>query len=126
MGETYMTESSQRNVAVVDDDLAILESLRFLLEIAGHEVGTYDSAIAFLADSAAVPACMVLDQHMPRMTGLELTARLRADGRHIPILLITGAPSPAIVARAAELGIERVLDKPPTEDDLLGFVAAHS
>jgi CheY-like chemotaxis protein len=55
------------------------------------------------------------------MTGLELAERLRADGSGIPILLITGSPSPAIAARAAELGI-RVLDKPPTEGDLLDFV----
>ena len=60
---------------------------------------------------------------MPEMTGLELAERLRTDGAGIPILLITGSPSPAIVARAAELGI-RVLEKPPTEEDLLDFVNA--
>jgi FixJ family two-component response regulator len=49
---------------------------------------------------------------------------LRNDGAGIPILLITGSPSPAIVARAAELGIVRVLEKPATEDDLLDFVTA--
>ena len=46
---------------------------------------------------------------MPEMTGLELAARLRADGSGIPILLITGSPSPAIAARAAEVGITKVL-----------------
>jgi ActR/RegA family two-component response regulator len=40
-------------------------------------------------------------------------------------LLITGSPSPAIVARAARLGIANVLEKPPNEDDLLQFVNAH-
>jgi CheY-like chemotaxis protein len=59
---------------------------------------------------------------MPEMTGLELAERLRADGSSIPILLVTGSPSPVIVARAAELGINRVLDKPPTEEDLLDFI----
>ena len=39
---------------------------------------------------------------MPEMTGLELAEQLRADGSGIPILLITGLPSPAIAARAAE------------------------
>ena len=58
---------------------------------------------------------------MPEMTGLELAERLRADGAGIPILLITGSPSPAIGARAAELGI-RVLETPPTEGDLLDFI----
>ena len=59
---------------------------------------------------------------MPEMTGLELAERIRADGAGIPILLITGAPSPAIVTRAAEVGINRVLEKPATEEDLLDFI----
>ena len=59
---------------------------------------------------------------MPDMTGLQLAERLRADGVGIPILLVTGSPSPAMVARAAKLGIERVLEKPLNDEDLLDFV----
>ena len=120
-----MAEKHDGPVAVVDDDPAVLDSLKFLLELAGHPVATYRSAIAFLEDRTAQPACLILDHHMPRMTGLELAARLRAQGGGIPVLLITGSPSPAIIARAAELGIKKVLDKPPTEDELLSFVDAH-
>lgn len=112
-------------VAVVDDDPGVLDSLRFLLEIGGYAVATYASAAAFLADRDVAPACLILDQHMPHMTGLELAARLRSEGASIPVLLITGSPSPAIVDRAAALGIEKVLEKPPSEDDLLRFVGAH-
>jgi CheY-like chemotaxis protein len=61
---------------------------------------------------------------MPEMSGMELAERLRADGSGIPILLITGSASPAIVARAAELGVTRVLEKPPSEEDLLDFISA--
>jgi len=109
-------------VAVVDDDPAVLDSIRFLLEVAGHTVATYASAAAFLADRATRHACLILDQHMPQMTGLELAARLRCGGAVIPVLLVTAASSPAIVARATQLGIEKVLEKPPGVDDLLGFV----
>jgi CheY-like chemotaxis protein len=63
---------------------------------------------------------------MPQMTGLELATRLRGEGRDIPILLITSAPSAAIVARAMQLHIEKVLEKPPTEDDLLSFIGVHT
>ncbi len=112
-------------VAVIDDDPAVLDSLRFLLEATGHRVVTYSSAATFLADCGTPPACLILDQHMPQMTGLELAAELRAIGHGIHILLITASASPAIIARAAQLGIERVLEKPLREDDLLSFVNAH-
>jgi len=112
-------------VAVVDDDPAVLDSLKFLLEVAGHTVLTYASAAAFLADRAAKHACLILDHHMPEMTGLELVAKLRKGGAAIPVLLITGSPSPAIVARAAQIGIEQVLEKPPGEEALLSFVNAY-
>ena len=120
-----MTENRTGTVAVVDDDPAVLDSLKFLLEVLGCTVATYASALAFLADCAIRPACMIVDQHMPRMTGLDLAQKLRDVGKSIPLLLITGSPSPAIVARANLLGVEAVLEKPPDEDDLLKFVNAH-
>ncbi len=112
--------------AVVDDDAAVLDSLKILLEASGYTVGAYSSAEAFLHDPAARPACLILDQHMPRMTGLELTAHLRTRGVEIPILLMSGQLSPAIVAGAAQLGIQLVLEKPPSEADLLSFVDAYN
>jgi two-component system response regulator FixJ len=120
-----MTRDSAGVVAVVDDDHAVLDSLKFLLEVVGHKVATYLSAQAFLDDDVVAPACLIIDHHMPSMTGLELAQKLRDDKIHIPILLITGAPSPAIVLRAAQLGVERVLEKPPDEDDLLQFVSKY-
>ncbi len=119
-----MAKTSSRTIAVVDDDAAVLDSFRFVLELSGYEVATYPSAIDFLENNGAQAHCLILDQHMPTMTGLELAARLRADGIDIPIMLVTAAPSPAIAARAAELGIEKVFEKPPSEDDLLHFITS--
>lgn len=112
-------------IALVDDDTAVRDSMRFLLEIAGHPIDDYASAQDFLArcDLGRITG-LILDHHMPLMTGLELAAQLREQGYRFPILLITGSPSPAIVARAAELGVERVLEKPPSENDLVSFVSA--
>jgi FixJ family two-component response regulator len=109
-------------VAIVEDDSAVLDSLKLLLEVAGHTVGAYASAKAFLQDRVARPSCLILDQHMPTMTGLELAARLRNEGVCIPVLLITAELSPKTVARAAEIGIEKVLEKPLAEGDLLKFI----
>jgi CheY-like chemotaxis protein len=94
---------SRRTVAIIDDDDGVRDSLQFLLETVGHPVVTFSSAAEFLKAASSNPACLILDHHMPEMTGLELAERLRRDGVQIPILLVTGSPSPAIAARAAEL-----------------------
>ena len=120
-----MAESRTGAVAVVDDDPAVLDSLRFLLEVSGYSVVIYASAAEFLGSRATKPACLILDQNMPRMTGLELAARLRGEGTTLPVLLITSSPSPAIAERAAQLGVEKVLEKPLNEHDLLSFVDSH-
>lgn len=119
-----MTDAVARLVGIIDDDNAVRDSMKFLLEVSGHVVEAFASACDFLAAETQHLACVIVDHHMPDMTGLQLVERLRAEGRDIPILLITGSPSPAIVSRAAELGIHRVLEKPPGEDDVLDFVNA--
>lgn len=112
-------------VAIIDDDEGVVDSLKFLLEVAGYDVAVYLSAQQFLEDGGNKPRCLILDHHMPRISGLDLAARLRAAGDGIPVLLITAAITPAIVARAGQLGITKVLAKPLAEDDLLGFVSQH-
>jgi FixJ family two-component response regulator len=124
-GGGRMTGDERHFVGVVDDDPAVVDAVQFLLALAGHCVIGYRSALAFLDATPPLPACLILDQHMPGMTGLVLAERLREAGHAIPVLLMTGSPSPAIAARAAELGIERVLDKPPGEADLLNFIESH-
>jgi two-component system, LuxR family, response regulator FixJ len=119
-----MAEVDHPTVAIVDDDAAVRDSLRFLLEVIGHPVDTFASAAEFLKAEQHDHSCLILDYHMPGMTGLELAERLRADGSDIPILLITGSPSPVTAARAAELGIDSVLEKPIADEDLLDFISA--
>ena len=120
-----MTEAEPGIVAIVDNDHAVRDSIRFLLEAMGYTVETFASAGEFLKANLQRFACLILDHLMPRMTGLELADRLRAYGSAIPILLITGSPSPTISARAADLGIYRVLEKPFDDKDLLDFVNTH-
>ena len=111
-------------MAIVDDDAAVRDSLRFLLGTIGHPVETFASGAEFLKADRQHLVCLILDHHMPNMTGLEVAKRLRADGSGIPILLITGWPEPAIVARAAEVRINRVVEKPLIEEDLFDFINA--
>lgn len=109
-------------VAVVDDDDAVRNSIRFLLEMANYTVRAYNSPARLLTDGWDSLDCLVVDQHMPGITGLEVLTRLRGEGAGLPAVLITGSISADLERRAVELGA-RVLVKPLVEDDLLAFIA---
>jgi len=117
-----MSGPQRDTIAIVDDDTAVRDSLSLLLEVVGYMVEAFASAAEFLQAKQDKIGCLILDHHMPGMTGLELAARLRTDGNEIPIMLITGSPSPAMIARAAELRVDRVVEKPPEEGPLLEFL----
>ena len=98
-------------VAVVEDDAAVYDSTRALLEALDFEVHTFANAAEFFAASPDV-ACVIADYHMPGLNGLELTAELRTRGSAVPVIMITAMSDPPIQRRAAELGIKSVLMKP--------------
>jgi len=117
-------DTTPRKVAIVDDDDAVRDSLRFLLEAAGYSVAAFASGAELLHTTPRPFICLIVDQHMPQMTGLDLVARLRQSGETTPVLLISGSPSPAIAERAATLGVAQVLEKPADDDALLDFVSS--
>jgi CheY-like chemotaxis protein len=108
-------EGGQRDslvaVGVVDDDAAVCDSTRVLLEALDYEVHTYANAAEFFAANPNV-ACVIADYHMPGLNGLELTAELRKRGSQVPVIIITAMSDPRIESRAVELGIKSVLKKP--------------
>jgi two-component system, LuxR family, response regulator FixJ len=122
--EKRMPEAGRHAVALVEDDDAVRDSLRFVLELAGYVVEAFATGAEFLKAEMGHIACLILDHHMPNMTGLELVEHLRANGIALPILLVTGDLSPAIATRAAGLGVNSVLTKPVNEQDLLDFIDA--
>jgi two-component system response regulator FixJ len=120
-----MADRVRHVIAIVDDDPGVRHSLRFLLETAGHDVEAYESAPRFLADAdPARFACLVLDQRMPHLSGLDLLAHLRSCGVATPTLLVVSTPAPDVRRRAAELGALRVLEKPLARDDLIAEIGA--
>jgi FixJ family two-component response regulator len=110
-------------VAVIDDDAAICDSTRFLLETYDFEVSTYPSVADFLRENPEVE-CLIVDYHMLDQNGLELVSQLRARGSRVPTIMITAATDLAIERRAAELGIRYVLHKPLSAEALLRVVRA--
>jgi two-component system response regulator FixJ len=111
-------------VAIIDDDGDVRDVLDALLESAGHTVKTYTSGQQLLDDPELNDvACIVVDQKMPEMTGLDLLRRLDAKGHTVPSLLITGLPDPALRKEAIALGAIDLLTKPIDFERLLQLVA---
>jgi FixJ family two-component response regulator len=106
-------------VCIIDDDDAVRDSLRALLEAEGHAVSDYASGEAFLASpSNGAADCLVVDVNMPGMSGLSLLQLLRERGDNRPTIVITAEPSRELSARAAALDAP-FFEKPYREDDFL-------
>ena len=112
-------------VHVIDDDEAMRESLSFLLDTAGFDARTYDSAVQFLAKAdAAEPGCIVTDVRMPEMNGLELVRRLKERGALHPVIVITGHGDVPLAVEAMKAGVVDFLEKPFNDDTLLAAIRA--
>jgi FixJ family two-component response regulator len=122
--EIHVERENASTVAVIDDDSDVREVLGVLLETAGYSVQTYESGAQYLADpDHHQMACIVVDQRMPDMTGLELLLELERRGVTIPALLITGVEDADIVRKANNLGAMTVMQKPVSSHMLLQFIA---
>lgn len=113
-----------RNVVLVDDDSALRLALIFILELDGFAVTALDSGEALLkATLPPAPVCLVLDQNMGGLTGLEALAALRAKNQQLPALLITSHPGPSVRDAAAALGAV-IVEKPLLGDSLNAAINA--
>ena len=107
-------------VYVVDDDAAVLGSLRFLLETDGFAVRTFRNGTALLnAVGADGVDCFVIDYKMPDINGIDLVGRLRKSEIDAPVILITGYPDENISTRAAAAGVKDVILKPLLDENLV-------
>ena len=109
-----------RAIAIVDDDPAVCNSTRFLLELYDFSVLTFQSGADFLREDPDI-ACLVVDYLMPNLNGLEIVSELRKRGSNVPAIMIT-ATADKVERRATELGISRVLKKPLSNQALLGAI----
>jgi len=112
-------------VVIVDDDESIQDALQDLLDSAGMPAKAFGSAEAFLDSGLDCEAgCLIADIRMPRMSGLELQARLKADQCNVPIIFITAHGDARTRLQVMRDGAVELFSKPFDHEVLLNKVRA--
>ncbi len=108
-------------IALIDDDAAVLDSLRLYLLRQNLDTSCFSSAEGFLSslDGAARFDCVVSDVRMPGMSGLELLDRLSVRCVRSPVILITGHGDVDMAVKAMKAGAFDFVEKPFDETHLL-------
>lgn len=109
-------------ILIADDDLILVEMLRFRLEAAHHQVVSAADGLSALDIAAAWrPELIVLDSMMPVITGPEVVAQLKADSnlKSIPIVMLTARKSESDIVAALKSGVDEYLTKPFIPQELL-------
>lgn len=105
--------SDRQTVYVVDDEVSVRDSIKWLLDSVKMPVETFDSAHAFLSiNTDHLRGCIVLDVRMPNMSGLELMKRIQALGLRIPIVFLSAHADVPMAVQALKDGAFDFLEKP--------------
>ncbi len=106
--------SAQLHIAVVDDEEAVLDSLRLYFDRQGVEASCFASADAFLAGITGGQRfdCIVSDVRMPGMSGLDMVRSLKGSGVSSPVILITGHGDVDMAVAAIKVGAFDFIEKP--------------
>ena len=110
-------------LAVVDDDADVRVALTRLVSSAGFSVETFASGAEFLRSvQDHEPDCVVLDLHMPEMTGFDVQGALSDGHPAVPVVVMTGHDTPDSRARAVQMGAKVYLCKPINDEALLAAI----
>jgi FixJ family two-component response regulator len=116
---------NSRLIAIVDDDESLRSALQDLIESDGLSALCFGSAEQFLnSEARQKAACLIADIRMPGMSGLELQAKLKAEGYRIPIIFITAHGDAEMRTLAMRDGAVEFLTKPFDDAVLLEIVHA--
>jgi DNA-binding response OmpR family regulator len=125
MGEDAVARPGVHRILVADDDSDIVDLLRMNLAARGYEVTTAGNGEeAWASASESPPDLVVLDVMMPKMDGLEVLAKLRAEPRtrDLPVVMLTARSSDTDVWHGWEAGADYYITKPFDLGELLRFI----
>jgi len=113
-------------VYIVDDDEAVRDSLRWLLEGNGFSVKVFSNAEELLdftkTQNNGISGCLILDVRMPGITGVELHDLLVNAGIDIPVIFITGHGSVSLAVKSMKKGAIDFLEKPFSDEEICRLV----
>lgn len=112
-------------VYVVDDDEPVRDSAARFVRVAGYDAETFPTADDFLRALPQLRAgCVVLDIHMPGLSGLDAQRILRERGCDLPVIMLTGAGDISMAVQAMKNGAIEFIEKPYDHEALLGALTA--
>jgi FixJ family two-component response regulator len=116
--------SEMPRIVVVEDDASMSQAIKRILRAGGFMVDTFSSSEdALEAEVTSAADCLVIDIHLPGMSGFDLYRRLFDSGKGIPAIFITGHDQPAAREEAENLGgVHGYLPKPFSGEDILKAV----
>ena len=112
-------------IAIVDDEEPVRRAIRRLMDSVGFDVETFTGGEEFLASlERRRPDCVVLDLHMPKVSGFEVQSQLNRSHHPVPVVAITGRDTEETCERALAEGASAYLKKPVDDQALLDAIAA--
>ncbi|HYL32875.1 MAG TPA: response regulator [Stellaceae bacterium] len=110
-------------IFILDDDDAVRDSLSMLIESAGYKAEAFASCREFLARPPFPPrACLLLDVHMPEMSGLQLQDEMARRDLKLPVIVMTGQADVPIAVRAMKAGARDFIEKPFSDEVILDSI----
>ena len=109
-------------VHIVDDDVDVRESLKWLLESIGLNVKTYEDAVIFLEEITQTEegvGCVILDVRMPRISGINAHKKMLENKINLPIIMISAHGSIDMAVSAMVTGAKIFLEKPFDDQELI-------
>lgn len=115
--------ANDATIFILDDDAAVRDSLGMLIESAGYKAEAFASCREFLARPPFPQrSCLLLDIHMPEMSGLQLQDEMARRGLKLPVIVMTGQADVPVAVRAMKAGALDFIEKPFSDDVMLDSI----